>query len=117
MYSLDQLEVIEDLLEDSIERNNYAIRKGDNILPIDLEVLEGLKETLSITQIFIKKEETPLGNRELEVILSALDELGCSVSKMAYSNEEDRKSYLKEISNLESYLGKVLDARGGWGEY
>lgn len=54
MYSLDQLEVIEDLLEDSIERNNYAIRKGDNILPIDLEVLEGLKETLSITQIFIE---------------------------------------------------------------
>lgn len=54
MYNLDQLEVIEDLLEDSIERNNYAIRKGDNILPIDLEVLEELKETLSITQIFIE---------------------------------------------------------------
>jgi len=117
MYSLDQLEVIEDLLEDSIERNNYAIKKGGNILPIDVEVLGELKNILFITQSFIKKEETPLGNREIEVILSSLDELGCSVGKIEYTSEKDRESYLKEISELELYLGKVLSSRGGWGNY
>lgn len=63
------------------------------------------------------KTKVELDSRELEVVLSALDELGYSVSKMAYSKEEDKESYLKEIKNLETYLGKVLNARGGWGEY
>lgn len=62
-------------------------------------------------------KKVKLSNREIEVILCSLDELGCSVSKMEYSKEEDRESYLKEIKDLEKYLGIVLDAKGGWGQY
>lgn len=52
------------------------------------------------------RELEDLDNRELEILLSALDELGRIIDK-----EEGKESYLKEILNLEMRLEMTLDAR------
>lgn len=71
------------------------------------------KELMEDFNLYIGKDKVEVSNRQLEILLCALDELRDLITRIEYTSSY-KISYIREVQALEKSLGKVLEDRGGW---